>query len=136
MDNLIENWQSVNKQIEELKKLKEEEKVLRKQIVEKFFGKVEEGLNVYHSVEDSLILKVTHKLNRKIDPEELERLKTDPDFDEIANNCIKYKPQLDARKYKTLSKEDKRIFDHALIISDGSNTLDIKKVKEEDEKKF
>lgn len=109
----------------ELAKLKAYESMLRHKIAKARFPSIKEGTNS-SPLDDGYLLKAKHQINRDVDfasfvsnkPRFLEKLIK---VDEI----IKYKPELVLSEYRTLTEEQRQMFDECLIIKPGATSLEI-----------
>lgn len=117
---------------EELKKqmavMKEKESALRRKIVAAYFPEPKEGTNKM-PLENGWLLNMQRVVDRKIDMGELQAA-TGPEgifikagFD--ANPLIEWEPKLKLAVYRALPKDKKTLFEHVLIIKDGSPQVSI-----------
>jgi len=109
-----------------LKDGKSREMELRKELVSLFVPKPVEGTNNVQGV--GFALKVTHKIERALDEAALDAVMAQ--FPEnsphrLVGNLISYKPTFNLAYYRSMSAEDRKIFDQALTIKDGSPELEI-----------
>lgn len=110
-----------------LEKGKAREMELREELVSFFCPVRKEGTNTVTG--DGFEIKVGHKVSRKLDTAALDAVMAQ--FPEghaarVVGNLIQYKPALVLEFYRTLSEQDRKIFDQALTISDdGAPTLEI-----------
>ena len=110
---------------EELKKLKSREMLLRSKIFKFYFPNPDEGTN-NHNMSDGYVLKGKHTINREIDPGAFQVLRKNFEAAGIHPDAlVQYKPSLVKREYNTLTEEQKRLFDQALIVKPGSPALEI-----------
>lgn len=114
---------------EQLAKVKEEEMELRKKIFGSFFPAPKEGTNK-QDLTDGWVIKGTHVITRKVD------LPTWTNMQAIlkekglpVDNLIKNVPELVTGVYRTLTAEQRLLFDEVLIIKEGSPSLEIVKPK-------
>lgn len=111
VDKLIE-WQQIS---EQLAALRNKELELRKEIFAESFQSPREGVNKFPLAND-FGLVATYKLTRRIkDEQPLKDM-----------GLLKYKPELDLKKYRDLSDEQRRVVDASLVISPATPTLEIK----------
>lgn len=118
----LEEWY---KATEELTRAKAKEILLRMRIFKHYFPAPKEGTNTF-VLPDSYELKGVHKINRSVEEAALEVLK--PKFVEAkirVDSLIEYKPDLKIKEYRTLTDEQRTLFDQALIIKDGTPDLKI-----------
>lgn len=127
----LERWFVVKKQ---LNSIKTEEMFLRLKIYKGKFVTHDadgneilpkEGTNAV-DLADGFKLKAQRVVNREVDKATLEVMKED--FRKSGINpdlLIEYKPSLKVREYRTLTEEQRKLFDQALIIKDGSPQLEI-----------
>ena len=110
---------------EEMKKLRAREMILRQKIFKFYFPNPNEGTN-NHNMPDGYVLKGKHTINRDVDPGAFQVLRKT--FEEAGihpDALVQYKPSLVKREYNTLTEEQKRLFDQALIVKPGSPALEI-----------
>ena len=117
----LEEWY---KATEELTRAKQKEILLRLRIFKHYFPNPVEGTNTF-ALPDGYEIKGVHKINRTVEPAALEVLK--PQFAEALislDKLIKYEPDLVIKEYRTLTDDQRNLFDQALIVKDG--TPDVK----------
>lgn len=110
---------------EELKKVKASEMLLRQKIFGAYFPSPTEGTNSA-PLADGWVLKGKHTINREIDPGAFGAMKEQ--FAEAgiaADSMVQYKPSLVLKEYRTLTEEQRQLFDRALIVKPGSPALEI-----------
>lgn len=110
---------------EDMKKLRAREMLLRQKIFKFYFPNPDEGTN-NHNMPDGYVLKGKHTINRDVDPGAFQVLRKT--FEEAGihpDALVQYKPSLVKREYNTLTEEQKRLFDQALIVKPGSPALEI-----------
>lgn len=110
---------------EQLKKIKASEMLLRQKIFGAYFPSPQEGTNSAPLAE-GWVLKGKHTINREIDPGTLGAMKEQ--FAEAgiaADSLVQYKPSLVLKEYRTLTEEQRQLFDRALIVKPGSPALEI-----------
>lgn len=118
----LEEWY---KATEELTRAKAKEILLRMRIFKHYFPSPSEGTNTF-ALPDGYELKGVHKINRSV--EEPALLVLAPKFVEAkipVDDLIERKPELKIRQYRTLTDEQRNLFDQALIIKDGTPDLKI-----------
>jgi len=106
----------------------EKEQALRKEVAELFFPNPKEGTNTF-DLAAGWKLKLTHKIDRKMDEVTLETVKeqvlklgVNPDL------LIAVKPSLDTKAYKALAltyPEAVKVFDLCLTIKPASPTMEL-----------
>ena len=115
------------KMAEELKALRKLEMGLRKKIFNHYFDDPLEGTNT-HELGDGYQLVGKHSLIRNIDEAHMigivEQLET---ADISLDALVVRKPALVKKEYNSLTEEQQKIFDKALIIKPGSPVLAIRK---------
>ena len=122
----MERWYVVQNQ---LTKLKNEEQLLRRKIFEGKFLDPKEGTNSL-DLGDGFVLKGKRVINRTVDEAAFKA-----SLEELAKNgiatdqIVKYKPELVTSEYRTLTEEQRQLFDCVLIIKDGMPGLEIVKPK-------
>jgi hypothetical protein len=117
----LEAWYQAT---QELTRAKANEILLRMRIFKHYFPAPVEGTNTF-VLPDGYELKGVHKINRTVEPAALVVLA--PKFEEakiVVGDLIEYKPDLKTKEYRTLTDEQRNLFDQALIIKDG--TPDVK----------
>lgn len=116
----------------ELARIKASESLLRKKIARHTFPEPVEGTNTSEPLDDSgAVIKMTHVINRKVIPTEFfelqEKINTEGsnlpkiDLDEL----VVFKPELVIKAYRTLTEEERHVFDQCLEIKDGSPGMEI-----------
>lgn len=118
----IQQWYVLQDQ---LKKLKASEMLLRTRIFKGLFPNPVEGTNNY-PLPDQWVLKGGYKLTRNIDIGSLQAMRerfaaagVRPD------SLVEYKPSLVLSEYRTLTEEQRQLFDQCLEIKPGSPSLEI-----------
>lgn len=127
-EDLVE-W---NRLQEQLKTLRASEMLLRKRIFGAYFPAPVEGTNSA-PLAAGWVLKGGHKIERKIDIGALTAMSArdangHSRFSRAFINVdtlVKYTPELVMKEYRTLTEEQRKLFDSALIVSAGSPTLEI-----------
>jgi hypothetical protein len=110
---------------EQLKKLKASEMILRTKIFKAFFPTPKEGTNTAPLAE-GWVIKGTFSIIREIDVGALDALGEVFEKAHISKDkLVKYTPSLKKAEYNTLTEEQKKLFDNALIIKPGSPSLEI-----------
>jgi hypothetical protein len=113
---------------EQLGKLKAAEMLLRQKIYAGLFVEPHEGTNTV-PLNEGWVLKANRVINRKVDLPvlqaysapggPLEKMGVNP------NNLIEWEPKLKVKEYRTLTEEQRLVFDTCLTISDGSPSMQI-----------
>ncbi len=110
---------------EQLKKLKASEMLLRQKIFGFYFPAPKEGTNSV-PLPDQYVLKGKYTVNREIDPGALQAMRERFALANVsADKLVQYKPSLVLSEYRTLTEEQRQLFDQALIIKPGSPALEI-----------
>ena len=110
---------------EELKKVRAAEMLLRQKIFGAYFPSPTEGTNSA-PLADGWVLKGKHTINREIDPGALGAMKEQfAQAGIAADSMVQYKPSLVLKEYRTLTEEQRQLFDRALIVKPGSPALEI-----------
>ena len=126
--NLLDRWYQAVQAAAEAKLTIEYEQGIRKELAAMFFPTPDEGTNTY-ALAQGWNLKLTHKIDRKIDEAALEAVKVQ--LREINVNpdaLINMKPSLDTKAYKGLKQvnpDAAKMFEFALIIKDASPTIEL-----------
>lgn len=126
----LQEWHLALAEAAKVKPIIEKEQALRKEVMSLFFPAPKEGANDF-PLPQGWTLKGTHKLDRKIDEAALPAVKEQ--LREKGYNpdpLIDLKPSLNTAVYRTLSDDNRKIFDQALTIKPGSPTLELKPPKE------
>ena len=121
----LNTWYEMTQRIAELKPLIEAENALRKELVQDLFPDTVEG-TASPALPDGYTAKGTKKLDRKIDESALPAVQAK--FREMGLNpdpIVTFKPSLATTVYKSLTEEQKAVFDEALIIKPSTPTLEI-----------
>ncbi len=117
------DWQELK---ESIRLLVAQEKALRARIVADAFPVLKEGVN--RLVLSGVEIVVNHTINRAVDEAILSDAKFSARLKALkisADELVRFKPELNLRPYRKLTKEQLQIFDGALIIKDGANELEI-----------
>lgn len=113
---------------EQLRKIKNAEMLLRQKIWKGLFVAPVEGTNTV-SLHDGWELKGVRSVDRKIDLPVLQAMAVENGVFHQAGiraaDYIEWEPKLKIAEYRTLTAEQKLVFDQALIIKDGSPQLKI-----------
>ena len=110
---------------EQLKKIKASEMLLRQKIFGAYFQAPVEGTNSA-PLTDGWVLKGKYTINREIDPGAFGAMKEQFLRAGIAaDSLVQYKPSLVLKEYRTLTEEQRQLFDSALILKPGSPALEI-----------
>lgn len=110
---------------EELKRIKASEMLLRQKIFGAYFPSPAEGTNSA-PLADGWVLKGKHTINREIDPGAFGAMKEQfAQAGIAADSLVQYKPSLVLKEYRTLTEEQRQLFDRALIVKPGSPALEI-----------
>ena len=116
---ILKDWSEM---VAWLSKAKEDEMVLRKQLIEHFFPDPTEGTNKVEY--ENHIFVFNNQYKRDIDQAVLDSvLEKLPEGTE--DKCIKYKPSLIKKGYDALPAHLKKKFDQALIVKPGSLNLKV-----------
>lgn len=116
---------------EQLKKLKAAEMLLRQKIYKGKFPSAyagEKGTEGTNSLDlgDGYVLKAKRTIDRKVDPGSLVAIRSK--FEElniVEGALFKYTPELILKTYRGLTEQQMHLIDQALIIKDGSPSLEI-----------
>ncbi len=112
----------------QLATLKSAEAMLRKRVFAHYFPNPTEGSaknKVPLNDGTGAILQADHKINRKVDESELEKLKEAIKADgsnlpKLAfTKLIKWKPEVAMGEYRKLSEDDQKVFDRCLVVTPG-----------------
>jgi len=124
----LKEWYALKQQVDELKG---KEVVLRQFIVAGLFPDPKEGTNT-HPLNDGTgaVAKATHVINRAVQVEQLEELEksleTDNNLPKLdLDKLIKWKPEVAIKEYRTLTDEERHLFDQVLVIKPGMPGLEI-----------
>lgn len=118
----IQQWYVLQDQ---LKKLKASEMLLRTRIFKGLFPNPVEGTNSY-PLPDQWVLKGGYKLTRNIDIGSLQAMRERFVAAGVrADSLVEYKPSLVLSEYRTLTEEQRQLFDQCLEIKPGSPSLEI-----------
>lgn len=124
----LKEWYEIKQQLDELKN---KEVVMRQFITAGLFPEPTEGTNT-HPLNDGTgaVAKMTHVINRKVDEDlydELEKsLQTDNNLPRLdLTKLVRWKPEVSIKEYRTLTEEERHLFDQALVIKPGMPGLDI-----------
>lgn len=124
----LQEWTAVLQEVAGAKLVIEKEQALRKEVAKLFFVEPAEGTNT-EDLEGGWKLKLTHKIDRKVDEaslfavkEELRKLNINPDA------LVRFKPELDTKAYKALklvNEDAAKVFEQALLIKEASPALEL-----------
>lgn len=118
----LEQWYEVQK---ELKALKAKEMLLRQKVFKWYFTEPKEGVNTI-PLSHGWVLKGTYVINRDVDLASLGAMKEQFIAAGVStDSLVQFKPSLVIREYRTLTEEQRHLFDRALIIKPGSPSLEI-----------
>jgi len=124
----LKEWYALKQQLDELKG---KEVVLRQFIVAGLFPDPVEGVNT-HPLNDGTgaVAKATHVINRSVQVEPLEELRksleTDNNLPKLdLDKLVRWKPEVATKEYRTLTDEERHLFDQALVIKPGMPGLEI-----------
>jgi hypothetical protein len=118
----IQQWYVLQDQ---LKKLKASEMLLRIRIFKGLFPNPVEGTNNY-PLPEQWVLKGGYKLTRNIDIGSLQAMRERFAAAGVrADSLVEYKPSLVLSEYRTLTDEQRQLFDQCLEIKPGSPSLEI-----------
>ena len=124
----LKEWYEIKQQLDELKN---KEVVMRQFITAGLFPEPTEGTNTVPLNDGTgAVAKMTHVINRKVDEEqydELEKsLQTDNNLPRLdLAKLVRWKPEVSIKEYRTLTDEERHLFDQALVIKPGMPGLDI-----------
>lgn len=109
----------------ELKRLRTAEMLLRQKIFGFYFRAPKEGTNS-HPLDGGWVLKGKHTINREVDPGAFAAMKEQFAAAGIhSDDLVQYKPSLVLSEYRTLTEEQQKLFDRALIVKPGAPALEI-----------
>ncbi|UPT53337.1 hypothetical protein [Synechococcus phage Yong-L2-223] len=123
----LENW---HKLAIEVAKLRDQENELRREIVDEFFAGAEEGTNTI-TLDYGKVLKANVTINRKVDAEQLEALKTtakDTGKTSVLmaiDTLFTYKPSLSVSGWRGMTAEEQKVFADVITEQPGSPSLSI-----------
>lgn len=127
--NTLEQWHHSLQKAIEAKSVIEYEQELRKEVAALFFLEPKEGVNNF-DLDAGYKLKLTHKIDRKLDEAALDAVKAKlrEEFQVNPDALVVMKPSLDTKAYKGLcltNPDAAKVFDTALTIKPASPTLEI-----------
>ncbi len=117
----------------ELGRLKSAEGLLRARLFRHWFPTPTEGTNTTPLNDGTgALLKGVHVINRDVDPASLDALRASivaegsnlPKLD--FGKLIKWKPEVVIKEYRTLTEEERNLFDQCLIVKPGSPQMEVK----------
>jgi hypothetical protein len=124
----LKEWYALKQQLDELKG---KEVVLRQFIAAGLFPDPKEGTNT-HPLNDGTgaVAKLTHVINRAVQIERFEELEkslqTDNNLPKLnLDNLVRWKPEVAVKEYRTLTDEERNLFDQVLVIKPGMPGLEI-----------
>lgn len=129
---ILSEWYALKEKLDELKN---KEIVLRQFIAKGLFPAPVEGTNTYDlkQLNDNTgaVAKVVHAINRTVKEdllEELEKSQALPDNNMPKldlKKLVKWKPEVSIKEYRTLTDEERHLFDQVLVIKPGMPGLEI-----------
>jgi hypothetical protein len=123
IENLITAWTLASK---ECAKWSAEEMRLRKELAELLFPNPVEGANNKVRVGHGKAIQMTHKINRSVDKKVLDELRQKPNIAPLIAEVVRYKPELEVKKFKELSADDIKLLAPAITEKPGAPTLELK----------
>lgn len=123
IENLITKWIEADR---ECAKWSAEEMRLRKELAEALFPNPVEGANNKVRVGHGKAIQMTHKINRRVDKKVLDELREKPNIAPLIADVIKYKPELEIKKFKELSADDVKLLAPAITETPGAPSLELK----------
>jgi len=124
----LKEWYALKQQLDELKG---KEVVLRQFIVAGLFPDPVEGVNT-HPLNDGTgaVAKATHVINRSVQVEPLEELRKSLESDNNLpkldlDKLVRWKPEVATKEYRTLTDEERHLFDQVLVIKPGMPGFEI-----------
>lgn len=123
---LLEDWRLAKVEVEEIKSILARERELRQQVFDAFFPEPKEGTNTI-MLPAKWKLKGQFKLDRQIDRGALDSVLEQLRKKEKVNSddLIEIMPKLRLTNYRALTKEQRDIFDQALVIKPQTPTIEI-----------
>lgn len=114
---------------DQLATIRNSEMLLRQKIFKGLFPTPKEGTNS-HTLPDGYVVKATHTISRDIDVGAVEAYRQRLTEQGVAvDKLLNWKPSLVTKEYRTLTEEQRNMFDACLIIKPGSPTIEIVKPK-------
>jgi len=128
---LIKEWDDLKAQVEAVAKpLIDKERALRQLVADAMFDEPHEGTN-YVDLESEWRLKLTYKLDRKIDEAMLATVKEQlASMNVSIDKIVKWKPEVVLKAYRELTAEQMNVFDQAVVIKPGTPALEMVPPKE------
>lgn len=126
---LLADWYQALEAAKAAKSIIENEQALRKEVAALFFLDPKEGVNT-EDLENGYKLKLTYKIDRKLDDAALDAVKAKlrDEFQINPDALVETKPSLVTKAYKGLcatNPDAAKVFDTALTIKPASPTLEI-----------
>lgn len=125
IEEVCEEWMGLQAT---LKRIKEDEMTMRKDIVAYLVPKGEIGLHTQGFA--GIIAKATLKLNYKFDEMILDELYED--MSEAEKDAVRYKPSLSLSQYKKIAEANREKLDETLIVTPAAPTLNVQYRKPEE----
>lgn len=128
----IAEWYQLKDEIQIFRDTKmAREMELRKEISLRLFPLPIEGTNSM-AMPEGWTMKMQYKLDRKVDDEKLKQMKIEMmgKFQIDADRFLRYKTEVQVKEYRTLTEEQRKVFDTALEIKPESPILDLVPPKE------
>jgi len=124
----LKEWYALKQQLDELKG---KEVVMRQFICAGMFPNPEEGTNTKPLNDGTgAVAKMQHVINRTVQEEALEELDkalaADSNLPKLdLTKLVRWKPEVAIKEYRTLTDEERHLFDQVLVIKPGMPGLEI-----------
>lgn len=119
--DLIEQWQALKSQVANLQ---EQEKALRKRLIEENFKDVNPEKD--EGTHRSGILRVRFGMTRTVNSDDLLRLQDEFLASGIdLGSLVQFKPSLNLKSYRALTVDQQRSFDRCLVVKPSLPTLEV-----------
>lgn len=117
----IAEWNQIR---EWMAKGKAREMELRRELVSLFVPNPKEGTN--HVQGQGFAVTIGHKVSRELDEAALDAVMPQlPEHLRVVGTLISYRPKFDLKVYRSMSDDERKIFDQALTIKEGAPELEI-----------
>ena len=121
IEELLQQEAELQQQIEDFKKVINDERELRKKICLKLLEGKADGTHKF--TYQNMMVKVAKSSTYALDQKEIARLIADEEFTEEERNAIRTKYELDLTKYKKL--ENSELLDNYITVKDAMPTIEI-----------
>lgn len=129
LEKLLVEWSGLKRQLEKIDEQREpivaQERDLRAKVMAAAFPEAKEGTNTLE-LPNEWKLKGVVKIDRKVDEAALPATVTVlRSMGVNSDRLLRYKPELELKEYRSLTAEQMKIMDGALVIKRAASTLEL-----------